>query len=96
MYAISPDFFPMLGVRPLLGRLYTPEEYHIDGGNLVISYRFWKRQLGGDPHVIGRSLTMQGVPLPVIGVMPDLPDCIRRPMSGQDRSRTGVHALAAE
>lgn len=72
--AINADFFPMLGVHPLMGRLYTPEEYHIDGGNLVISYRFWKQQLGGDPHVIGRNLTMQGVSMPVIGVMPDLPD----------------------
>src|SRR5450432_2974473 len=71
---ISHDFFPMLGIRPLMGRLYTPEEYHIDGGNVVISERFWRKNLGSDPHVIGRVLTMGGEPLPVIGVMPDLPD----------------------
>ena len=72
--AISYDLFPILGVRPLMGRLYTPEEYHIDGGNVVISERFWREQLGSDPHVIGRVLMMSGEPLPVIGVMPDLPD----------------------
>jgi predicted permease len=72
--AISFDFFPMLGIRPLMGRLYTPEEYHIDGGNLVISEKFWREKLGSDPHVIGRNLKISGEPLPIIGVMPDLPD----------------------
>ncbi len=72
--AITYDFFPTLGVQPLMGRLYTPAEYHIDGGEVVISYRFWKEQLGGDPHVIGRILKLQGEPMPIIGVMPDLPD----------------------
>jgi putative ABC transport system permease protein len=72
--AINYDFFPTLGVQPLMGRLYTPAEYHIDGGEVVISYRFWKEQLGSDPHVIGRILKLQGEPMPIIGVMPDLPD----------------------
>lgn len=71
---ITYDFFPMLGIRPLLGRLYTPQEYHIDGGAMVISYRFWKQQFGGDPHVIGRVLKLGGGQVPVIGVMPDMPD----------------------
>ena len=39
---ISYDFFPMLGAQPLLGRLYTPQEYHTDGVQVVISERFWK------------------------------------------------------
>src|SRR5260221_6916986 len=42
--AVSPEFFPMLGVRPLLGRLYAPEEYHRDGSVVVISYNLWQRQ----------------------------------------------------
>ena len=71
---ISYDFFPMLGVKPYLGRLYTPEEYHVDGVQVVISHRFWKEQLGGDPHVIGRTLDLDGTPQTVIGVMPTLPD----------------------
>jgi putative ABC transport system permease protein len=72
--AITYDFFPTLGIRPFKGRLYTPAEYHVDGGEVVISYRFWKEQLGGDPNVIGRILKLQGDNMPVIGVMPDLPD----------------------
>jgi predicted permease len=72
--AMSYDFFPMLGMRPLLGRLYTPEEYHIDGVQAVISERFWRQQLGGDPHVLGRVLNLGGDDETVIGVMPTIPD----------------------
>jgi len=71
---ISYDFFPMLGVTPYLGRLYKPEEYHVDGVQVVISHRFWKEQLGSDPHVIGRVLNLDGTAQTVIGVMPPVPD----------------------
>ena len=71
---ISYDFFPMLGVKPYLGRLYEPDEYHVDGVQVVISYRFWKDQLGSDPQVIGRILKLDGTAQTVIGVMPSLPD----------------------
>jgi predicted permease len=71
---ISYDFFPMLGTQPLLGRLYTQEEYHTDGVQVVISERFWKEQLGGDAHVLGRILNLGGDDATVIGVMPTIPD----------------------
>ena len=71
---VSYDFFPMLGIKPYLGRLYHPEEYHVDGVQVVISYRFWKEQLGSDPHVIGRILNLDGTAQTVIGVMPPVPD----------------------
>lgn len=71
---ISYDFFPMLGINPYLGRLYTHEEYHVDGVQVVISYRFWTEQLGSDPHVLGRVLNLDGTAQTVIGVMPRVPD----------------------
>jgi putative ABC transport system permease protein len=71
---ISYDFFPMLGLTPYLGRLYKPEEYHVDGVQVVIAHRFWKEQLGSDPHVIGRVLNLDGTAQTVIGVMPPVPD----------------------
>src|SRR5258707_3968149 len=71
---ISYDFFPMLGVTPYLGRLYRPEEYHVDGVQVVISHRFWKEQLGSDPHLIARVLNLVGTVQTVIGVMPPVPD----------------------
>jgi predicted permease len=76
--AVSPDIFPMLGARPLLGRLFTPEEYHIDGEQIILSYDFWKRELGGDPGIVGRDITIQDGPIKVIGVMPPLPDFFPR------------------
>ncbi|MBV8812136.1 MAG: ABC transporter permease [Acidobacteriaceae bacterium] len=71
---VSPEFFPALGVKPLLGRLYEPWEYHIDGGNVVISYRFWQREFGGDPHILGRTIRSDQAMMTIIGVMPPLPD----------------------
>ena len=71
---MSFDFFPMLGVKPLVGRLYTPEEYHVDGVQVVISHKFWREQLGGDPNVIGRVLNFDGTAQTIIGVMPSMPD----------------------
>jgi len=71
---VTKDIFPALGLRPLMGRVYTPEEYHVDGVQVVISRRFWKTQLGGDPNVLGRVLHLDGTAQTVIGVMPDVPD----------------------
>jgi predicted permease len=71
---ISYDFFPMLGIKPYLGRLYEHDEYHVDGVQVVISYRFWKEHLGSDPHILGRVLNLDGTAQTVIGVMPPVPD----------------------
>ncbi|MGA8271236.1 MAG: ABC transporter permease [Candidatus Sulfotelmatobacter sp.] len=73
--AISEGFFAMLGVRPYLGRFYTPSEYsNLENDTILVSYRFWKHELGSDPHVIGRIIHLQGDAMPIIGVVPPLPD----------------------
>jgi predicted permease len=56
------------GVRPLFGRMIEP----FDAGHpvVVLSYRFWQRLFGGDPHVIGRTLEMDHAPYTIVGVMP--------------------------
>jgi putative ABC transport system permease protein len=71
--AVTPDTFRMLGVRPLLGREYLPEEYHIDGEQIILSYDFWQREFGGDPNIIGRKIS-ENYQMMVVGVMPRLPD----------------------
>lgn len=71
---MTEDFFPSLGIQPIMGRLYGPDEYHIDGGPVLISEKFWKEKLHGDPNVLGRVITIQGGAVPIIGVMPDVPD----------------------
>lgn len=62
---VSGDFFNVLGVRPILGRVLTPADDRRGCGSpgAVISYSFWQRELGGDASVIGRKLTLKGHPL---------------------------------
>jgi putative ABC transport system permease protein len=71
----SEEFFAALGIRPYLGRLYEPREYtYLKDDTIVISYRFWKNQLGGDPHVLGRTIHFQDEDIAIVGVLPDMPD----------------------
>jgi putative ABC transport system permease protein len=73
--APSEQFFTMLGIRPYLGRLYEPREYtYLENDTLIVSYRFWKNQLGGDPHVIGRVVHFEGVSQTIVGVLPPMSD----------------------
>ena len=70
---VMDNFFHTLGVQPLMGRLaFTPEESKDHGPAVVIlSYPFWKRDLNGDPNIIGKSLTFGTTPNTVIGVLPE-------------------------
>ena len=69
---VSGDFFHVLGVEPILGRLLGPEDDQpgcgMSGANL--SYAFWQRNFAGDPSVVGRRLTLDGNSFQVIGVTP--------------------------
>jgi putative ABC transport system permease protein len=68
---VSWDFFDVLGVRPALGRTFRPEEDRPQQTNVVVlSHGMWQRRFGGDPRILGRSITFSGVPSTVIGVMP--------------------------
>ena len=69
-YATS-NLFATLGVIPHLGRSFTLDELpEAGGGEVVISHGFWQRWFGGSPDVLGRSLTVGGNPLTVVGVLP--------------------------
>ena len=70
---VSPDFFAVLGVRPLVGRTIAPGDELIAaaaGRPIVISHSLWKRRFGGDPAVIDRTLTLEDRPRRIVGVMP--------------------------
>jgi putative ABC transport system permease protein len=66
----SATVFPLLGIQPVLGRAYTEEEDHPGHAALVLSYGLWMRRFGGDPSVLGRSVSLDRLPYTVIGVMP--------------------------
>ncbi|HKJ03919.1 MAG TPA: ABC transporter permease, partial [Longimicrobiales bacterium] len=68
----STGFFSTLGVAPLLGREFAPEEGELDGpAVVVISHGLWERRFGADPAVLGRAATFGGTPYTVVGVMPE-------------------------
>ena len=70
---VSGNYFEALGTRPALGRAFLPEEGSVAGAYpvTVISYKFWQRRFGGDPSIVGRTLTLNGRAFTVIGVGPD-------------------------
>ena len=102
---VSGRFFETLGVRPALGRLLTADDDRrgggADGPTLVVSERFWERRFQRDPGVVGRPLTVSGVPFTIVGVVPARflgahrrPDVRRR---GADRDdRPGAPGRPAE
>ncbi|HEX3529043.1 MAG TPA: ABC transporter permease [Thermoanaerobaculia bacterium] len=68
---VSANFFPLLGMRPLLGRSFSAEEDQPGRNQVVIlSYDTWTKNFGRDPKTIGRTLTLNGQPYTVMGVMP--------------------------
>lgn len=67
---VSPEFFGVLGVRPILGRTFSAAEDQPGAEpTIVLSYAFWRR-LGGSPAVLGTPITLNQTPVTVIGVMP--------------------------
>ena len=68
---VSADFFPMMGVKPLLGRPITAADEQGGGQRVaVLSYRMWQEDFGGDANVLTRTFLVDGTPYRVIGVMP--------------------------
>jgi predicted permease len=69
---LSANFLPLLGVRPLLGRAFIPEE-DTQGGprTVILSHRFWTRRFAADSTIVGRTLELDGIPRTIVGVLPE-------------------------
>jgi predicted permease len=69
---VSGNYFSILGVKAAIGRTFLPEEDTASGQNTVavLDYKFWQRQFGGNPKVIGDTIRINGHPFTVIGVAP--------------------------
>ena len=68
---VSADFFPLLNVKPELGRNFDPDEEQVGRDHVVIlTHAFWQRHFGGDRNIVGRFLTIDGEPFTIIGVLP--------------------------
>jgi putative ABC transport system permease protein len=69
---VTSNYFDVLGVRPIRGRNFLPEEE--EGADVaMVTENFWQKRMGGDPNVIGRSITINGVSHMIVGVLPNLP-----------------------
>jgi predicted permease len=68
---VTPDFFPTIGMRPLLGRTFATDDDAVTPATVVVlSYGLWQRRFGGDPAIVGKTVPFNGRPRTVIGVMP--------------------------
>ena len=69
---VSPNYFDLLKVKPLLGRGFLPEEVRAEGGApvAVISYGMWQTRFGGNPNVLGKTIHLNRHELTIIGVAP--------------------------
>jgi predicted permease len=69
---VSAGYFNVLGIEPLLGRGFTADEDRPDGPKaVVLGYPLWHSAFGGDPHVLGKGITLKGEPYTVVGVLPN-------------------------
>lgn len=69
--SVSPNFFQVLGVSPLLGRAFVTEEENAGRNRVaVLSYGLWQRRFGADPNLVGKPISLNGESFTVIGVSP--------------------------
>ena len=68
---VDAGFLPMLGLQPILGRVFTPQEDRPNAPRVaLLSYAWWQRHFAGDRAVVGRSITLDEQPTTIIGVLP--------------------------
>ncbi len=98
---VSRDYFKVFGIPPTMGRTFTESEDLPNGPNVaVISQQVWRTQLGGDPQALGRTITLNGAPYTVVGVMPgsfrsDPPAEVWLPIQADPNSSNQGHYLSA-
>ena len=66
----TPELFSVLGVEPILGRTLIVEDSYAGSAGVVLSHGMWQRRFGGETSVVGKPITLNGIPFTVVGVMP--------------------------
>jgi putative ABC transport system permease protein len=101
----SYNLFSMLGVQPIYGRSFSPEDDRAGaGGTVLLSYGLWKRRYAADPQAIGKNVLLNAKPYAIIGVLPrwfDYPDGrvqawlpVRHEVSAEDMQNLGNHRFS--
>ncbi|MDR3701127.1 MAG: ABC transporter permease [Candidatus Sulfopaludibacter sp.] len=71
---VSPNFFDVLGVKPLLGRTFVAADDRKDApAVLILSHKYWQSHQSGDPNIVGKIFKMNNRPHTVLGVLPPIP-----------------------
>ena len=69
---VTSNYFDVLGIRPIRGRTFLPNEEET-ADVAMVTENFWRKRIGGDPDVVGRSITLGGLPHTIVGVLPNMP-----------------------
>jgi len=69
---VTANYFELLGIHPILGRNFLPDE-ETKGDVVMVTESFWRKHFNSDPAILGRAITLNGVPNTIIGVLPNLP-----------------------
>ena len=101
-YGVTANFFPILGVQPLLGRVFLDEEDRPGANNVVVlSYQLWQTRYGGANNIINREILLNGTKSTVVGVMPadfqylenDVRLWVPLALSDKDQNNRNAHYL---
>jgi predicted permease len=69
---VGPEFFPLIGARPLLGRTLVADDHRAGAPPaVVLAFELWRRRFGGDPSILGKTIAVDSVPATIVGVMPN-------------------------
>jgi len=69
---VTANYFDLLGIRPILGRNFLPQE-ELNADVTLVTESFWRKRFNSDAMVLGRSITLNGIATTIVGVLPDLP-----------------------
>jgi predicted permease len=95
---VSENYFSVLGVNAIAGRMFSEEVHGNTEPGAILSYSSWQRRFAGDPAVLGKSVLLNGIPVPVIGIaprdfigtgLPPVPPDLWIPLSMQTRVEPG-------
>jgi putative ABC transport system permease protein len=70
---IDENLFPLLGIQPILGRTFTSDDTRSGVRVVLLGHKIWRDRFASDPHVVGKSMQLDGEQHTIVGVMPDIP-----------------------
>ena len=90
---VTGNYFTLLGLKPVLGRVILPSEGKVEGADpvLVLGYSYWKQRFASDPNVIGKRVLLNGQPVTVVGVAPEHFHGVQAMVDIQGYCRLGWH-----